>query len=155
MYERYGEIMRRDRAQAIVIRDGKILLVKHEMKGRVFYCIPGGGKEESETYEEAALRELKEESCVEGKIVRKLSIQYKPDGMGEVHTFLIEIDDMQCPKAGNDPEIPEEQQTIIGVEWLSIDEIGEVDKAYLWASGLNRVDEFHKKLLNMHNEIYK
>lgn len=147
--------MRRDRAQAIVIRDGKILLVKHEMNGRVFYCIPGGGTEESETYEEAALRELKEESCVEGRIVRKLSIQYKPEGMGEVHTFLIEIDDTQYPKVGNDPELPEDEQTITGVEWLSLDEIGEVDKAYLWASGLNRIDEFHKKLLDMHNEIYK
>lgn len=147
--------MRRDRAQAIVIRNDKILLVKHEMNDRVFYCIPGGGAEENETYEEAALRELKEESCVEGRIVRKLSVQYKPDNRGEVHTFLIEIDDTQCPEAGYDPELPEDEQTIVGVEWLSLDEIGEVDKAYLWASGLNRIDEFHRKLLNMHNEIYK
>lgn len=147
--------MRRDRAQAIVIRNDKILLVKHEMNDRVFYCIPGGGAEENETYEEAALRELKEESCVEGRIVRKLSVQYKPDNRGEVHTFLIEIDDTQCPEAGYDPELPEDEQTIVGVEWLSLDEIGEVDKAYLWASGLNRIDEFHRKLLDMHNEIYK
>lgn len=147
--------MRRDRAQAMVVRDNKILMVKHEMDGRIFYCIPGGGVEENETYEEAAIRELKEESCVEGKIVRKLSIQYKPDNKGEVHTFLIEIDKMQCPKAGIDPELPASEQTIRSVEWLSLAEIGEVDRAYLWASGLNRIDEFHKELLDMHNEIFR
>lgn len=147
--------MRRDRAQAMVVRDNKILLVKHEMNGRIFYCIPGGGVEENETYEEAAIRELKEESCVEGRILRKLSVQYKPDNKGEVHTFLIEIDDGQLPKAGVDPELPESEQTIIGVEWLSLNEIGEVDKAYLWASGLNRIDEFHKELLAMKNEVFK
>ena len=54
--------MRRDRAQALVIRENKILLVKHELKGRTFYCLPGGGVEGEESYEMAALRELEEES---------------------------------------------------------------------------------------------
>lgn len=80
--------MRRDRAQAIVIREGKVLMVKHRLSEREFYCLPGGGVEENETYEEAALRELLEESLVHGKIVRRLSTQFKPDNKGEVHTFL-------------------------------------------------------------------
>jgi ADP-ribose pyrophosphatase YjhB (NUDIX family) len=147
--------MRRDRAQAIVVRDDKILMVKHNINGREFFCIPGGGVEGCETYEEAALRELKEEGCVDGKIVRKLSVQYKPDDRGEVHTFLIDVDEEQIPRPGIDPEFSAEEQTIIGIEWLGLDEIGEVDKAYLWASGLNRIDEFHKKLLDMDNELFR
>ncbi len=147
--------MRRDRAQAMVIRENKILMVKHELQGRIFYCLPGGGVEENETYEMAALRELEEESCVKGKISRKLSIQYKPDNKGEVHTFLIEIDEEQTAKPGIDPELSEAEQTIVSVEWLALNEIGEVDKAYLWASGLSRIEYFHKILLDMNNEIYK
>lgn len=147
--------MRRDRAQAMVIRKDSILLVKHKIGGRIFYCLPGGGVEKGETYEEAALRELEEESCVKGKIVRKLSVQFKPENRGEVHTFLIEVDESEMAKPGTDPELGDNEQTIIGVEWLTLDMIGEVDRAYLWASGLNRIDLFHKKLLKMENKVYK
>lgn len=145
--------MRRDRVQAMVIRENKILLVKHNMNGRIFYCMPGGGVDEGETYETAVLRELKEEAVVDGEIERKLSIQIKPDNRGEVHTFLVKISDDAVPQAGVDPEFTEEEQTIIGIEWLALSEIGEVDKAYLWASGLNRIDYFHEYLLNMDNEV--
>lgn len=147
--------MRRDRAQALVIRENKILLVKHELKGRTFYCLPGGGVEGEESYEMAALRELEEESCVKGKVLRKLSVQYKPEDKGEVHTFLIEIGDEEIACPGIDPELSKDEQTIISVEWLTFDEIGEVDKAYLWASGLNRIDYFHNLLLDMDNKIYR
>ncbi len=152
---RASRIIRRDRSQAMVIRGNKILLVKHHMSGRKFFCLPGGGIEEGETPEEAAVRELKEESGVEGRIIRKLSIQFKPDNRGEVHTFLIRIPEDAVPSKGSDPELSQEEQTIISVEWLSLEEIGAVDQAYLWAAGLNRVDYFHKYLLNMENKLYK
>ena len=61
--------MKRNRSQAMVCRDGKLLLVEHRMKGRDFFNLPGGGIEENETPEEAALRELNEEAGVSGKIV--------------------------------------------------------------------------------------
>jgi len=54
--------MGRDRSQAVVCRMGKLLLVEHFLKGRRFYNLPGGGIEDGETPEEAALRELQEEA---------------------------------------------------------------------------------------------
>ena len=152
---RTNRIIRRDRSQAMVIRENKILLVKHQMCGREFFCLPGGGIEEGETPEEAAVRELKEEGGVEGRIVRRLSIQFKSDNRGEVHTFLIQIPGDAVPSKGMDPELPHEEQTIVSVEWLTLEEIGAVDQAYLWAAGLNRIDYFHKYLLNMENKLYK
>ncbi len=147
--------MRRDRVQAIVIRDNKVLLVKHRMREREFFCVPGGGIEDGETKEEAVLRELKEEACVDGEIVRKLSIQFKPRDMGEVHSYLIRISKDATPFPGIDPELGEDKQTIIGIEWLGLEEIGDVDRAYLWAAGLNRIDYFHEALLEMENKLYK
>ena len=149
------ENKRRDRVQAMVVRNDKILLVKHRMRGREFFCLPGGGIEPGESCEEAALRELKEESLVDGTIVRKLSVQFKPENRGEVHTYLVEIDENDVPEPGTDPEFSAEEQTITGVAWLSLEQLGEVDKAYLWAAGLNRIDFFHKKLLAMENKIFK
>ncbi len=147
--------MRRDRVQALVVRDKSILLVRHKMNGRDFFCLPGGGLEKGETYEEAVIRELKEESCVDGRVIRKLSVQYKPDDLGEVHTFLVEIDENANPMPGTDPELSKEEQTIIDVKWLTLDELGAVDQAYLWAAGLNRITLFHKLLLSSDNGSYE
>ena len=79
--------MKRNRSQAMVCRDGKLLLVEHRMKGRDFFNLPGGGIEENETPEEAALRELNEEAGVSGKIVRPLAIEYKP-GFGKSDFYI-------------------------------------------------------------------
>ena len=66
--------MKRNRSQAMVCRDGKLLLVEHRMKGRDFFNLPGGGIEENETPEEAALRELNEEAGVSGKLCVRLPL---------------------------------------------------------------------------------
>ena len=66
------EAVKRDRAQSLVHRGDRILLIEHKMRGRDFYNLPGGGVEDGETPEEAALRELKEEAMVEGRIIRPL-----------------------------------------------------------------------------------
>ena len=146
---------RRDRVQALVVRYDKILMVKHKMLGREFYCLPGGGIEQGESCEQAALRELKEESLVEGRIIRKLSVQYKPENRGEVHTYLVEIDEDAVPGKGTDPELSQEEQSIVGMAWLSLEELGYVDQVYLWSAGLNRIDYFHEKLLALENKILK
>ena len=146
-----SNILRRDRSQAVVVKEGKILLVQENVDGRTFFCLPGGGIEKGETPEEAALRELKEECNISGEIVRKLSVQYKPDNMGEVHTFLVKADKGQQPSKGMDPEL--EVQVISGVEWKRLDEISERDRMYLWSSGLLRVNEFRREAISWNDEI--
>lgn len=139
--------MKRDRSQAMVCRNGKILLVEHILRGRDFFNLPGGGVEEGETPEEAALRELQEEANVTGKILRPLTIEYKPDLESRIYTFLIEIPEDAIPQKGIDPELSMEEQSIIGVAWKSLDEIAERDRAYLFGAGLMRVPEFHDIVL--------
>lgn len=139
--------MKRNRSQAMVCRDGRLLLVEHRMKGRDFFNLPGGGIEENETPEEAALRELNEEAGVTGRIVRPLAIEYKPDLESWIFTFLVEIPEDSVPHKGIDPELSESEQTIVGVAWRSLDEIAERDRAYLFGAGLMRVPEFHDEVL--------
>lgn len=139
--------MKRDRSQAFVCRNGKILLVEHIMKGRDFFNLPGGGIEEGENPEEAALRELEEETNVTGKILRPLTIEYKPDLESRIFTFLVEIPEDAVASKGIDPEVSEEEQSIIGVAWLGLDEIPERDRAYLFGAGMIRIPEFHDEVL--------
>lgn len=139
--------MKRDRSQSMVIRGNHILLVEHQLFGRDFFNLPGGGIEENETPEQAALRELEEECQVKGTLVRPLTVEYKPDLESRVFTFLVEIPEDAVAKAGIDPELPADEQSIIGVKWMRLDEIAERDRAYLFGAGLMRVPYFHDEVL--------
>jgi len=146
--------MKRDRSQAVVCRsDGKILLLRHNLFGRVFYNLPGGGIEYGETPAEAALRELEEEACVKGQIVRPLSIEYKPDMKSRVFNFQIEVPEDSEPAPGKDPELSEDKQSIISVHWMSLNEIPERDRAYLFGAGLMRIPIFHDEVLTWGNDV--
>ncbi len=139
--------MKRDRSQSMVIRGDRILLVEHELFGRDFYNLPGGGIEEGETPEQAALRELAEECNVQGRILRPLTIEYKPDLESRVYTFLVEIPEDAEAVKGLDPELPMGEQSIVAVKWMRLDEIAERDRAYLFGAGLMRVPFFHDEVL--------
>jgi ADP-ribose pyrophosphatase YjhB (NUDIX family) len=96
-------------------------MVRHRHHGEEWWCLPGGAVEKGETPAEATLRELKEESCVDGVIIRETSaLTYTPDD--KANTFLIDIGD-QKPQMGIDPN--HANQVIIDVKWLSLAEIPE------------------------------
>lgn len=56
------------RVRAVIIKDEKILLIKRTKSDLIYWVIPGGGVEISETNEEALIRECKEELGVRVKI---------------------------------------------------------------------------------------
>ena len=49
------------RSRAIIVRNHHIALIKRQRDGRVYYVIPGGGRELGETPEQTAVRESYEE----------------------------------------------------------------------------------------------
>ena len=51
----------RIRAAGILIKDGQILLVRHEKEGKSYWLIPGGGVDYGESVEKALVREFQEE----------------------------------------------------------------------------------------------
>jgi 8-oxo-dGTP diphosphatase len=55
------------RAVAILIKDSQILLMWRNKEGKEYWTFPGGGVEGDEKYEDAVIRELGEETTVEGK----------------------------------------------------------------------------------------
>ena len=147
------------RVQALVVREGHILMAKVSQEGQEWWCLPGGGWEGGidqpggETQAEGALRELQEECCVQGALVRQTSRWTEADGK-ETVTFLVEIGKQQ-PRLGVDPEAVQAgvPQALVDVRFLRLDEITERDRAFLWAAGLLGVGEYWKLVESWGDEV--
>jgi ADP-ribose pyrophosphatase YjhB (NUDIX family) len=139
------------RAQCIVVREHKILMVKHHETDCEYWCLPGGSIEPDELPSEAALRELQEECNLTGRIVRETSIvKYSQNDIS--YTFFIDIDN-QTPLMGYDPELDKESQILSEVKWMSLKEISERDRCFLWAAGLLGIPGFLKEIENWKDVI--
>jgi 8-oxo-dGTP pyrophosphatase MutT (NUDIX family) len=72
-------------AQALIVRDGRFLMVRQHKHDRRFWNFPGGHVEEDETPEQACIREVKEETGYDvalGSLLCRIQSKY---------TFLAEI----------------------------------------------------------------
>jgi len=142
---------RLERAQCLVVRENKILVVKHRHKGEEWWCLPGGAIEEDETPEKAAIRELKEECCVDGKVIRQTGYTAY-SASDKSYTFEVDIG-TQTPILGIDPDFPPEKQVLVDAQWLALSEISERDRVYLWAAGLLGTGEFLSEVSNWGEDI--
>ncbi len=140
------------RAQCLVHRENKILLLQHLVNGKHFWALPGGSVEGNETISEAALRELDEECCVSGEIIRETS---RWSGLlHETYTFLVEIGD-QTPSLGSDPEVAQGKQelALMDIRWLRLSKIPERDRSFLWSAGLLGIPDFTDEALSWSDDL--
>jgi len=120
-------------------------MAKHREGGQDYWCLPGGALEQGETPEQGALRELHEEAQVIGRIVRPTSRALDIHGEDDTYTFLVDIGGQE-PTLGHDPELHPDDAILVDVQWLTLHEIPERDRVFLWRSGLLNVPGFLEEI---------
>jgi ADP-ribose pyrophosphatase YjhB (NUDIX family) len=103
----------RIRVAALLVREGRVLLVEHEKAGRRYHLLPGGGVDPGEPMGEALRRELREETGLEIAVGELLlaSDAIPPDGGRHIVNlvFRAEVTGGRLVQ-GNDPRM-------VGVAW--------------------------------------
>jgi 8-oxo-dGTP diphosphatase len=94
----------RHTGRGLVIRDGQILLMERWRPGQYYFSIPGGGIEKDETPEQAAVREIAEETTLDIRVIRKVFQML--DGDVIHHIFL-------CEYLSGEPHLPENSEEFL------------------------------------------
>ena len=114
--------MPRVRVAAAVVRNGRILVVKHEKQNGPYWLLPGGGLEPGEPIPEALKRELREEACVEVEPGAPLMIvdSIWPDGGRHIVNLTFRAEWISGePEVGTDDAVHD-------VRFMSFDELRSV-----------------------------
>ncbi len=109
----------RIRVAGVVTRGDKILLVRHERDGRMYYLLPGGGLEWGETCVQALVREFAEELSVNVSVGKLLLINESIDPKGKRH--IVNMAFVAKLKSG-DVTVNQDRR-LKGAAWLSQKEL--------------------------------
>ncbi len=119
----------------IIEKDGKVLLVQEAIgKIRGLWSVPGGKVDLGESFEEAVIREVKEETNLDVLDSKELSIIQEEPNHTSKHIFKV------TAKGDPKPQIGE----ILDVKWFSLKEIKEMKDKLRKPWVLEIIEEYFK-----------
>lgn len=122
----------RIRAGVVLIEEDKVSLIERFRNGSHYYVFPGGGVDEGETPQEAAIREMDEETGLRVTVKRKLAeIHF---GLSYQIYYLVErVSGEYGTGTGEEYTDVYSENSVHGTYapvWMSLDELSEHENVY-------------------------
>ncbi len=114
----------RHRAAVFVINKDTVLLFYRLKNGEEYYSVPGGGVESDETSEQAAVRELKEETSLDITLGEKIG-EFEADNNHQY--FYIAKSWSGIPAFGGEELERQSPANVYRLEWVPIEKINDID----------------------------
>jgi len=114
------------RPATIIVDKEKLLLVKSEYEGKIFYLLPGGGIKFGETIEEAAIRETLEETGKKIKIIRPVYINEYIDNKDKSRRVL-NIFFLSKIIREDETKLTNDNGKIKSIEWINLDNLRNIN----------------------------
>ena len=117
-------------AYGVIVKDGELLLTHWNEEGHTGWTLPGGGLADYETAEDAAVREIREETGYDAELVTLLGIdsrfikpadRWEPNGRG-LHALRI----IYVARAVGGVLTHEVGGSSDEARWVPLDEVGEL-----------------------------
>lgn len=111
----------------VLIKDGKLLVLKSKYSSGEFYLLPGGGIEGMESLKETAIRETKEETNYDIEIQKLLYLQEWIDTKTDKNVLsVVFLGRITSGKEThlNDPALA--KGNIKGIKWLDIKDLNKI-----------------------------
>lgn len=115
--------MANERSGAVLIEDGKALIMHRRKAGVEYYAVIGGHIEPGESPEEACVREVEEETGLQVEIIEKLA-QITNQGRTE-HYYLVRRISGE-PKLGGPEAGRQSDANFYELVWIPLEKIGDI-----------------------------
>jgi len=114
-------------SRAIVLKDEHILINDRNHFGHKYIALPGGGVEEGESNEQAAIREVKEECSIVINNPRLVIIEDAGETFGLQYIFLCDYVSGEPMLDPNSPEAEDNKdgKNLYAPLWLPLKELGQ------------------------------
>ena len=113
----------RKRSGIILIHEGKLALIERHKQGRHYYAFPGGGVDEGETDEQAAIREAEEELGIRVKIVQKAATILRTGRRDQVYFLVDWVDGDFGTGTGEEYGEPDEFNGTYNPLWMPLEKV--------------------------------
>lgn len=121
----------RTRAGIVLIEDNKVALIERHRGGLDYFVFPGGGMDEGETPEQAAVREAMEELGLEVAVVQKVATIHFDQNM-QIY-FLVERVGGEFGTGTGEEFTSDPNDPMAGIYiplWIPIDELPQHEKIF-------------------------
>ncbi|MDR3687539.1 MAG: NUDIX hydrolase [Coriobacteriia bacterium] len=114
----------RVRVAALMVLDGRIVLVRHRAGASRYHLLPGGGVDWGETLEQALTREIAEETGLEATVGRLLFVNDTIDPSGGRHVVNITF---EAAVTGGEITATPADPRVEAVDLFGTDELAQLD----------------------------